>query len=106
MLFSWHAGRSNVVSAPKIHSDFSITGKSSANNFQSSSDLKRGERRAIKSVIRKKALDDSFQLNLTPNMVLTPKFVYFIKEGYGAYNIFLVNAHPSIYNLRGPPSII
>ncbi len=87
------------------HAGYSIT-NISRQKHSAGSNLKRGESKDNKNAIRKKACHDSFALNIPDRFELVPKAVYYTKTVYGAYNIYLLHAHPSINSLRGPPAII
>ncbi len=90
---------------PKEQSSSIVSQASAHNTIPSSSDLKNGGGKVNRNAIRIKAKNGFFELNIPEVWSFTTKVAYPTRLVFGVYNIYTADAHPAIYNLRGPPPL-
>lgn len=106
LLFNTSQGKGiDIKSFPKGAGSTFVSQASAHNTIPSSSDLKNGGGKVNRNAIRIKAKNGFFELNIPQFWSFTAKAIYHTKLVFGIYNIYTADAHPAIYNLRGPPSL-
>ncbi len=106
LLFNTSQGRGiDITSSPKQAGSTFIIKAAAQNTVPSSSDLKNGGGKVNRNAIRIKAKNGFFELNIPEVWTFTARAIYPTKLVFGVYNIYTADAHPAIYNLRGPPSL-
>jgi len=76
------------------------------NNFPFPTDLKKEEPKINKNVIRIKAWDDAFIVNIPTHWEPVVHTVYYARAIYSAYSFVTLDIPLPAYNLRGPPLVI
>ena len=104
LLFNTGQGRGiELKSFTKERGSSFVSQASPRNTVPSSSDLKNGGSKVNRNAIRIKAKNGFFELNIPEVWSFTAKAIYPTRLVFGVYNIYTADAHPAIYNLRGPP---
>ena len=90
-------------SFPKESGSGFVSQASAQSTIPSSSDLKNGSGKVNRNAIRIKANNGALELDIPKVWSFATRAVYLARLVFGIYNIYTADAHPAIYNLRGPP---